>query len=60
MLQMQYLSVGPGICFALGGERGVITFRVDPAQSPSLMMIKDFQPIQPKFLAQEFVFDLTR
>jgi hypothetical protein len=60
MLQMQYLSVGPGISFALGGERGVITFRVDAAQSPSLMMMKDFQPVQPKSMAQDLVINLTR
>jgi hypothetical protein len=60
VLTLQYLSAGPGILFAVGKERGTITFRVETTEAPSLTMMKDFQPVQPGFLAQDFIFDLIR
>lgn len=59
VLQLRYLD-GPGISITLGNERGTITFGVNASPAPSLTLMLDEQPVQPRDLVENFMVRLTR
>lgn len=55
VLKLQYDEAGPGIHFAVGRERGTITFRVNATPGPSLTMMLNGDPFQPGDLMVELM-----
>ena len=55
-LRLQYESAGVGILT----NRGAITFRVNTSPEPSIMLVWNATPYQPKILAQDLMIGLVR
>jgi hypothetical protein len=59
-LELKYIDFGPGISITLENECNTITFRVNASPVPSLTLMLDEQPVQPRDLVENVMVRLTR